>query len=232
MSVELLIHPIFDNKTFDAFEMFHVMGHQGKSFGYGSGTNEEVVVFQGHPYLLKPDLLSAKNIDGNSIGYYSHSLEKSVYYRKICLCSITSICTITQFHHSYVRNIAFPLAIFSQALYYSVFSSHCENADIGVKQKSFHNVISLMWALRAEYMSSRISSVVLSSSHLPTKEEVQSLSACNIDILSNEISSNLSSSLRSFNCGQYRLISGDEVLTTDVSITTTYFTNCKITNNI
>lgn len=124
-------------------------------------------------------------------------------------------------YHS--KSCSFGCTTFLHTLYDRGLSPQREDADIGVELEPFHSAISLMWAFRAEYMSSRISSVVLSSSHLPAKEETQSLSACNIEVLSNEISSNLTSSLRSFSFGQYRLMSGDEDFTTDASIITTYF---------
>lgn len=228
MTNKMLLHPVFDNKAFDTFEVFHVVGDQCQPGGLCCAADEKVVVLQWESGSLKPDLFLTKSINSYCEGDHPYFLQENIYECKVLCRFGAPIGTVTQLHNRNIRDIVLPFAGSFKFLCYRRIASQCENTNIGIKQISFHNVTSRVWALRAEYISSKISSVDRLSSHLPANDETQSLSDSNIDVLSNEISSNLTSSLRSFSFGQNRFISGDEVFTTDISIEQLFYPTAKL----
>lgn len=231
MTKKMLLHPVFDNNAFDTFEVFHVVGDQCQPGCLCCAADKKVVVLQWESGSLKPDFLLTKSINSYCEGYHPYFLQENIYESEVLRHFGTLIGTVTQLHNRDIGNIKFSFADLFQFLHYGCVASQREDTNIGVKQIPVHNVISLVWALRAEYISSRISSVDRLSSHFPANDETQSLSDSNIDVLSNEINSNLTSSLRSFSFGQNRFISGDEVFTTDISIEQLFLSDCKSTNN-
>ena len=112
----------------------------------------------------------------------------------------------------------------------TALASEQENAGTCIKQVSVHRSASNVFAVLAARISSTISSAERLSFQTPAKRLAQPLrglaegfSKCVMELLSKVMSSNFTSSLKSFNSDQYLALTGDGVANTFVFICSCFF---------
>lgn len=226
----LSAHPVFNNNPFDTVEVLNVVCYHYHAFCLCRTAYKQVKVLQFLSQFLQSDFLLTKDVNRLCKRNGFHFLQEVINGNQILLSLIAIIRPVTQLHNCNVRNKAACLSTLFHAFNNAVFISKGKNANIGVKKITFHNSTSFMCAFLASRMSSMISSVGLSSCHLPAKLSVQSSSVFRMEVLSKDISSSLTSLLRSFNVAQYRALVGDGVVNVLVFMSS-MFLGCKNTYN-
>ena len=220
MKQVLLLHPIFNGNSINVFKMLHIVGNHYQTFGFSSTANVEIKVLyflpcipQSYSFLGKLMNCFCKRNDG----YFAQELLNLL---KILFWPITLIRTYYQFCYDYIIYKATRLSHSIKPMGNIPVSAKERNAYAGVKHVSLHSSVSKLFAVLMLRISSTISSAERLSFHAPQNLSAQpepvtssvsfvSSSSFTIELLSNEISSNLSLLLKFFSNPQYGTEVGD-----------------------
>ena len=220
-------------------KMSAVVCNHSQVLDFGCTAYEQVKVLYFFASFPKPCSFFGKSMNNLVERDNIHFPHKFFNLLEIFLYPITIVSTKYKFSNNDVSYVADSFVYLIELFLNTAFSSKQENAGTSVKQVSVHSSTSKEFSVLAARISSMISSAERQSCHLPANRLAHPLrglavssSGCVIEILSREISSSFSLSLKSFNSDQYFALTGEDALKIFVFIFSFGFVHAaKLRNN-